>query len=99
MTENPEWVIRSPETAAVNRLVDANDYDPTIAAVLTNRELTDPEEARQFLNPTASGIHPPTQLPDLQTAVERLEAALYVTRHVGVGQSADEPISDEPSGD
>jgi single-stranded-DNA-specific exonuclease len=50
--------------------------DPLLAQLLVQRGLTTVEQARAFLDPTAYEPTPPAALPDLETAVDRLNQAI-----------------------
>lgn len=47
-----------------------------LATVLVNREITDDEEIKVFLNPTRSDFHDPYLMPDMQKAVNRIIKAI-----------------------
>ena len=48
----------------------------TLAGLLVRRGITDAESAGRFLSPSLSHLHPPEQMAGLQTAVDRLDAAI-----------------------
>jgi single-stranded-DNA-specific exonuclease len=50
--------------------------DPLLAQLLVQRGLTTVNQARAFLDPAAYEPAPPTALPDLETAVDRLNQAI-----------------------
>jgi single-stranded-DNA-specific exonuclease len=76
MTVEPEWVHPSPDPASVRRLVEALDCSNVLASVLATRGVTDPDEAAQWLSPSTEAIHDPGGLPDLESAVDRLDSAV-----------------------
>lgn len=47
-----------------------------MCALLVGRGFDDPEQAKRFLRPLLSHLHPPETLPDLPLAVERIQAAI-----------------------
>ncbi|MFK7759328.1 MAG: single-stranded-DNA-specific exonuclease RecJ [Phycisphaerales bacterium] len=49
---------------------------PLIDRVLSARNLQDPESAAAFMNPTMSGLHDPSQIPDLDKAAQRILQAI-----------------------
>ena len=53
-----------------------------VARVLAARGLGDPEEAREFLNPSLRHLHDPSLIPDLDRAAERLLAAVRAGERV-----------------
>jgi len=48
----------------------------TLASLLVQRGITDPESARRFLAPSLDDLHAPEKLTGLQIAVERITAAI-----------------------
>jgi single-stranded-DNA-specific exonuclease len=56
-----------------------------VAAVLAARGVTDPEAAARWLAPSTEAIHDPGDLPDIDSAVDRL------TRAVSRGESVRGP--------
>lgn len=70
------WVVRDPDREIVKQLGDSLDCPDPISSVLANRGLEDPDTASRYLDPTPGEIHRPEKLPDLATAVERLELSL-----------------------
>jgi len=73
MSSEQRWVLRrkaSPEFQAQNP-----DLDPMLAAVLFARKIDSPDAIGEFLR-APSPLPPPDQLPDVQTAVERLLTAI-----------------------
>ena len=79
-----EWVVRSPDRGAVDRLIDEIGCSPAMATVLANRGFVDPDEARRALRPTATAIHHPSALPDGDRVVDRIERALDDGEPIGV---------------
>jgi len=49
---------------------------PVIGKILINRGRSEPEEARNFLNPSLSDLYDPFSLKDMEKAVERIISAL-----------------------
>src|SRR6185295_16815216 len=49
-----------------------------------NRHITDPAEARRFLQSPLSGLHEPELLPGMADAVERIIRAIRQKKKVGV---------------
>lgn len=70
------WQVKEPEAGVVETLCVALNLPPLLCRVLANRGVTDPEEARIFLDPQISDLHDPHCLPDVDRAVERLARAL-----------------------
>lgn len=76
MTVEPEWVTPDPDPGAIERLAESLDCSSVLASVLVNRGITEPREADRVLDPTTDAIHPPDDLPDIDSAVDELEAAV-----------------------
>lgn len=70
------WQITEADPAAVDALARALEVSPLVARLLVNRGITDPEEARIFLDPRLSDLHDPHCLIDVDKAVDRLARAL-----------------------
>ena len=61
---------------AAERLRRELSLHPTVARLLVQRGLSDPDGARRFLNPSLDDLHDPSLLTDLDHAVERLLGAV-----------------------
>ena len=59
---------------AVADLVQQLQIPPVLARILIERNLTSVEEVQSFLEPRWSGLHDPSELPDLDEAVEMILA-------------------------
>ncbi len=68
------WVCREIDEAAVADLARQLQIPEVIARLLVERNLTSAEEAQEFLEPRWSGLHDPSELPDLDEAVEMILA-------------------------
>ena len=71
-----KWQIATPDTAAVDTLVRALDLSPVTAALLVNRGVSTPDDARAFLSPNLCDLSDPYRLPDMEAAVDRLASAV-----------------------
>jgi single-stranded-DNA-specific exonuclease len=60
-----------------------------LASVLVNRGIKDPAAAEHALDPRASDLHPPRRLPDIETAVNRIEAAIELEEDVWIFSDRD----------
>ena len=71
-------VWRHPEfdAPAAERLRRELSLHPTVARLLVQRDLADPDGARRFLRPSLDDLHDPSRLADLDRAVERLLGAV-----------------------
>lgn len=70
------WVLKSPESGIVSRLVSEAGLSATIATLLATRGIHTPDEALRFLSPSISHLHSPYLMLGMRTAVERLRAAI-----------------------
>ena len=71
-------VWRHPEfdAPAAERLRRELSLHPTVARLLVQRGLADPDGARRFLRPSLDDLHDPSRLADLDRAVDRLLGAV-----------------------
>jgi len=69
------WKIYDPNPRLQARLSDALDIHPIISQLLINREITDVQEARDFLSADLSGLHDPFLLKNMKKAVARIKQA------------------------
>ncbi len=65
-------------------LYNAIGGHPLVAEILTRRGITTPAAARAFLDPACYTPSPPTALPDLTIAAQRLTDAIASHRRIGV---------------
>lgn len=73
----PEWRLPTPpDPEIIQRLVRELSLPPSICRILAVRDLTDPGRAKQFLRPRLEDLHPPSDLKDLDPAVERILSAV-----------------------
>lgn len=72
----PHWKLKSPATETVRSLQRRIACHPVIAAILVNRDITSPQDARTFLNPSISNLRSPFQLKDIEIAVQRIADAI-----------------------
>jgi single-stranded-DNA-specific exonuclease len=78
------WRLLPHDRTAVERLSSALELGPIVAQLLLNRGLSEPAQARRFLDPSLSGLHPPELLPGVTEAAERLFAAVQAGRRICV---------------
>ncbi len=71
---HPELTDRQKQTA--NQLAEELNINPTLATLLTQREILDFESSRQFFRPNLSQLHDPYLMKDMDLAVERLAKAM-----------------------
>jgi single-stranded-DNA-specific exonuclease len=73
---NKRWVIAPTEPALAKKLSRELRLPPVLAQVLINRGCRNAEAARAFLNPQLRQLRDPFELPDMATAVDRLQGAI-----------------------
>ena len=84
MAAPPIWERRPSAAADVDALAAALGLMPTVARLLCQRGLADPEAARRFLAPSIDHLHDPARLADLPAAVDRLMAAVARRERIAV---------------
>ena len=72
----PNWKTKLPKSGAVQSLSQQLNCHPVVAAILVNRNITTPEEARAFLNPSLTNLRSPFLLKDIDVATQRIAAAI-----------------------
>src|SRR5438128_2085703 len=72
----PRWESLACDAPAAARLAAALQVPSTVARLLCQRGLQDPDAAYRFLHPSLDHLHDPLALADMPLAVERIMAAL-----------------------
>ncbi len=78
------WHLLPHDAIAVDRLARALGVGPIVAQLLLNRNLTEPELAKRFLDAPLNGLHPPELLPGVTVAAQRIFAAVQAKRRICV---------------
>jgi single-stranded-DNA-specific exonuclease len=78
------WERQSSDEAAVKTLADALSVSPIVARLLCQRDLTDPELAGRFLNPSLDHLHDPMRLADMNVATDRLMRAIARNERIAI---------------
>ena len=78
------WCLQTPRPGVLSELRDRLSISPLAALVLANRGVHVPEEAGRFLQPSFSHLHPPFEMLDMQTGVDRLVRAVSQREPVAV---------------
>ncbi len=71
-----QWHLLPHDDAAVRRLAGELQVSPVVAQLLLNRGIKQPAEARRFLDPVLTALHPPETLPGVADAANRIAAAI-----------------------
>jgi single-stranded-DNA-specific exonuclease len=71
------WVIKERgDSAVIKRLAGALGVSESLANLMVQRNITNPEEASTFFNPSLEYIHDPFMMKDMNIAVDRLSTAI-----------------------
>ncbi|MFO0879345.1 MAG: single-stranded-DNA-specific exonuclease RecJ [Gemmataceae bacterium] len=70
------WRLLPHDRSAVEQLARSLAASPIVAQLLLNRGLHEADQARRFLAPQLKGLLPPSQLPGVPAAVERILRAV-----------------------
>ncbi|GKV68754.1 single-stranded-DNA-specific exonuclease RecJ [Sporosarcina sp. NCCP-2716] len=79
-----QWNIHRPDETAVSLLMDELGLPSMHAKILAARGLTDPAEARAFLQTDAHTLHDPFTMHDMDKAVSRIRQAIETGEHIVV---------------
>ena len=83
-TIGPRWEPLTCDEMAASSLSLALGVDQTVARLLCQRGLSDPELATRFLNPSIDHLHDPMLLADMRVAVERIATAIARRERIAV---------------
>lgn len=78
------WLVFPHDAARVRDLEKTLGVSPVVAQLLIRRGITEPENAKQFLDPRLSELREPTALPGIDRAVEIIHQALADKRRIVV---------------
>jgi len=76
------WHLLPHDAVAVDRLAHSLGVGPIVAQLLLNRNLTEPESAKRFLDAPLKGLHPPELLPGVTVAAQRIFDAVQAKRRI-----------------
>ncbi len=72
-----KWIIKeSGDSAVVRHLAGALGVTESLANLMVQRNITSPDEAYAFFNPSMDYLHDPFMMKDMNIAVERLSTAI-----------------------
>jgi single-stranded-DNA-specific exonuclease len=80
----PRWDLQPCDEVASAALAAALGLEPTVARLLCQRGLSDPELASRFLNPSLDHLHDPMGLAGMRVAVDRLFVAIARREKIAV---------------
>jgi single-stranded-DNA-specific exonuclease len=78
------WEHLRGDDEAARKLGAALELHPTVARLLCQRGLDDPDTAVRFLRPSLDHLHDPWLLSDMAKAIERLEAAIARKERIAI---------------
>ncbi len=78
------WHLLPHDRSGIERLATTLRVPPIVAQLLLNRGLGDPAAAKRFLEAPLPGLYPPTLLPGVEEAADRLLAAIREGRRLCV---------------
>ncbi len=70
------YEINQEKQQKIEELVNKYNINQLLATILVNRNMTNPEELKVFLNPTRNDFHDPFLMPDMKTAIDRIMKAI-----------------------
>ena len=71
------WVVKEKgDTAVVKHLAGALGVSESLANLMAQRNITSPEEATSFFNPSLDYLHDPFLMKDMNIAVDRISTAI-----------------------
>ena len=81
---SPRWDAQVCDEDAAGTLAAALGIEPTVARLLCQRGLGDPEAANRFLNPSLEHLHDPLGLADMRVALDRILGAIARRERIAI---------------
>lgn len=78
------WKFAPHDRAVVGRIVQELRCSPLLAHVLASRGVMNGQDAKVFIDAKMNDLHPPSQLPGVDAAADRVVAALQVNRRITI---------------
>ncbi len=76
MESQTYWDVRPRDPSGEDRLVEVLDLPPALAGIIAARGMTDPQQVREYLQPSLDSLHDPFGLPDMEPAADRIIKAV-----------------------
>lgn len=76
------WMVQKNRQEQIDRLAEQIKVTPLVAALLVNRGLADPEEAKAFLLTDEQEFHDPFLFNGMEAAVQRIRRAIEDGEHI-----------------
>ena len=70
------YEINQEKQQKIEELVNKYNINQLLATILVNRNMTEPEKLKVFLNPTRNDFHDPFLMPDMKKAIDRIMKAI-----------------------
>src|SRR5438270_7137011 len=80
----PRWEVNACDDVATGALASALGIEATVARLLCQRGLGDPELAARFLKPSLDQLHDPMALADMRIAVDRIMIAVARKERIAI---------------
>jgi single-stranded-DNA-specific exonuclease len=74
--QEKRWIVHPPQPEICKKFVQELSISPFLAQLLINRDITEPEQARLFLEGKLADLYSPWLLKDMDKAVSRINQAL-----------------------
>ena len=81
---NKKWQIYENDENKIEELKNKYNFNQLLATILVNRNITEPEEIRLFLEPTRNDFHDPFLITDMAKAVTRIIKAIEEKENVTI---------------
>ena len=73
---NKKWQINEADENKINEIQEKYNINKLLATILVNRNITEKEQIRLFLEPTRKDFHDPFLITDMKKAVQRIIQAI-----------------------
>ncbi len=73
---NKKWVLYNHDEEKVLDISNKYGIPKLLATILVNRNITDSEKIKIFLNPTRNDFYNPYKMPDMEKAINRIMEAI-----------------------
>ncbi len=89
MSDTKLWINKIPEKELFYEFIKTGFFPPLLAQILINKDIKDVKIAYSFLYPRISDFYDPFKLPDIISAVKRLEKAILNHEKIGIYGDSD----------
>lgn len=85
----PNWHVTEIDEKLIRNLAESLKIDRITAQILCSRDLSQPTDARRFLNPSVSQLHSPFLMKNMHEAVALLRETVSSKKRVGIFSDSD----------